>query len=186
MAARGFTVIELMATLAVAALLLSLAAPSFQRLIATHRSAAAMNQMAGAVNLARSLAVTSGAVVTLCPGRGSECLGRDQWHRGALIFVDHNRNGTLDADERVDRALPPLEPGERIYWRSFRNRTYLQFHARGYTRWQNGNFLYCSPGGDAGLARMAIINPPGRLRSARDRDGDGVVEDAAGRPVVCP
>ena len=183
---RGFTLIELMLTLAVAALLLAMAAPSFNRLVANHRGAAAMNQMAGAVNFARSLAITQGGVVTLCPGRSTECLGRDQWHRGALIFVDQNRNGILDGNERVTRALPALEPGERIYWRSFRNRTYLQFHARGYTRWQNGNFLYCPPDGDPRLARMAIINPPGRLRSARDRDGDGVVEDASGRPLACP
>jgi type IV fimbrial biogenesis protein FimT len=57
---------------------------------------------------------------------------------------------------------------------------------RGYTAWQNGNFLYCAAGGAATEARMVIVNPQGRLRIARDRNGDGIVEDAAGRPVSCP
>jgi len=33
---------------------------------------------------------------------------------------------------------------------------------------------------------MIILNAQGRVRVARDVDGDGIVEDAAGRPVSCP
>lgn len=182
----GFTLIELLVTLAVAAVLLSLALPAFDGLVGRQRSAAALNRMVAAVHFARSLAITSGGVATLCPARGGECVGRDQWHQGAMVFVDENGNGRLDGNERPERVLPPLEHGERIYWRSFRNRSYLQFLPRGYTQWQNGSFLYCPPNGQAELARMVILNAQGRLRAARDADGDGVVEDAAGEPVACP
>lgn len=183
---RGFTLVELMAVLAVVAVLMSFALPSFQRLLSAQRGAAAMNQMVAAVHAARSLAVTSGRMTTLCPGAEGACVGRNQWHRGALIFIDDNANGELDGDEQVNRALPPLTPGERIYWRSFRNRSYLQFRPRGHTRWQNGHFLYCPPDADATLARMAVLNAAGRLRIARDRDGDGIAEDASGDPLECP
>jgi type IV fimbrial biogenesis protein FimT len=186
MCGRGFTLVELLVTVVVSVLLLSLALPSFHNLVAGQRSAAAINQMVGAVNTARSLAITGGRVVTLCPGRGGECLGRNQWHQGMLIFVDHNGNGRLDGSERVAQALPPLSPGERLYWRSFRNRSYLQFQPRGYTQWQNGNFLYCPPDLQPEQARMAILNAQGRLRTARDVNGNGVVEDAGGRDVRCP
>jgi hypothetical protein len=57
---------------------------------------------------------------------------------------------------------------------------------RGYTHWQNGSFLYCPADNDVTHARMAIVNAQGRTRRAEDRDHDGVIEDAAGRPVVCP
>ena len=56
----------------------------------------------------------------------------------------------------------------------------------GLTDWQNGNFLYCPQGGDPRFARQIVINAQARVRHARDSDGDGIVEDARGRPVTCP
>jgi len=186
MAARGFTLIELLVTLAVAAILLGMAGPAFRELVARQRGAAAMNQLIGAVAAARAEAITYRRTVTLCPGRGGRCLGRNQWHAGALIFHDGNGNGRIDGADRVVTALPALDAGQRIYWRSFRNRSYLQFFPRGFTAWQNGSFLYCPPDDDARLARMAIVNAQGRVRRAPDADGDGIVENASGDPVACP
>ena len=84
------------------------------------------------------------------------------------------------------RALPALARGSRVYWRSFRNRSYLSFTSTGLTAWQNGSFRYCPLSGDPSLIREVILNPAGRLRRATDHDGDGVVEDATGAPVSCP
>ncbi|MEQ8857697.1 MAG: GspH/FimT family protein [Pseudomonadales bacterium] len=186
MAKRGYTLVELLAALTVAAVVLALALPAFHGLATSWRGTAALNQLLGAIASARSLAISSGRVVTLCPGLSSGCLGRNQWHRGFVLFIDEDADGRLDPADRVVTALPELAPGERIYWRSFRNRSYLQFHPRGFTRWQNGSFLYCPPGSEASAARMAVINVQGRARPARDSDGDGIVEDASGRNVRCP
>lgn len=186
MKVAGLTLIELLVALLIAALLLRLALPAFHDLTAASSSAAALNQLIGSVNLARSSAVTHHAAVTLCPGAERSCFGRDQWHRGALLFLDRDRDGRVDAGEPVLRRLPPIDGGGRIYWRSFRNRTYLRFVPRGYTQWQNGSFLYCPPDGAARGARMIILNAQGRVRAARDSNGDGVVEDASGRAVSCP
>lgn len=186
MACRGFTLTELLAGVAVAAVLMAFALPSLHDLVARERGTAAVNQLLGALATARAEAIMQRRVVTACPGRAGVCLGRNQWHHGMLIFTDDNANGLLEANDRLITALPPLQDGARIYWRSFRNRSYLQFHPRGYTRWQNGSFLYCPPDHDAGQARMAIINAQGRVRMARDGDGDGIVENAQGDPVACP
>ncbi len=183
---HGFTLVELMITFAVAAALVGLALPSFQRLLAGQRGAAAMNQMIGAVRFARAEAVFRRRTTTLCPAADRQCLGRQQWHRGAMVFVDDNGNGRLDPGERLARAFPALRAGERVYWRSFRNRSYLRFRPRGFTQWQNGNFLYCPPDADPTLARMAILDAAGRVRLARDADHDGIVENARGRDVTCP
>lgn len=186
MAGRGFTITELLVTLAVAAVALGLAAPAYQRLADSHRSSAAVNQLVGAVNLARSEAIVRNHTVTLCPGSGSACLGRDQWHAGALIFLDGNGDGQIDPGDRVLTALPPLPHGARVYWRSFRNRSHLQFQPRGYTQWQNGTLLYCPPDRDPALARLVIVNVAGRARLATDDDGDGVVNRPDGDNVRCP
>jgi type IV fimbrial biogenesis protein FimT len=186
MAERAFTLPELLVTLAIAAAALVLAVPAFHDLLAAQRATAALNQIVGAVALARTEAILQRRTVTLCPGSNGVCLGRDQWHHGALVFIDSDRNGRRDEGERLVGALPGLRPGERIYWRSFRNRSYLQFHPRGYTDWQNGSFLYCPSGGQARHARMIILNAQGRVRVARDADGDGVAEDADGSGLRCP
>lgn len=186
MAVRGATLVELLVTLAVAGVLLLFALPRFGGLLDSQRSTAAVNQLIGALSYARSAALLHRQTVTLCPSAGAQCLGRNEWHHGALIFLDHNRNGILDAEDQALTRLPALHPGARIYWRSFRNRSYLQFQPRGYTAWQNGSFLYCPPDAAPQRARMVILNQQGRTRLARDRDGDGIDEDAEGRPLACP
>ncbi len=184
--ARGFTLVELLVSIAIAALLGSLAIPAMGELLAARRATAAINQIIGAVQSARTEAILQRRTVTLCPGRGSACLARDRWHEGALIFIDRDGNGELDEPDRLTTALPPLSDGERIYWRAFRGRSYLQFKPRGYTAWQNGSFLYCPGNNDPRHARVAIINPQGRVRTGRDHNGNGVVESASGQDVQCP
>lgn len=182
---RGFTILEALATLAVVAVLAALSLPAMTQFQRDWRSTAAINTMTAVIHHARSLAITSGSVVTLCPG-SSRCLGRDEWHHGAVVFVDANANGRIDGAERVERAVPGLEDGARLYWRAFRRRNYLQFTPSGYTAWQNGTFLYCPPDGAPQLARMIILNAAGRVRPAVDGDGDGVREAPDGRALDCP
>ena len=186
MTSRGLSIVELLVTLAVTAVLFGFAVPSFTSYVNTQRAVAAINQMIGAVQMARHAAIVHRAHVTLCPGTGEVCGRRNEWHVGALIFKDANNNGERDRGETIVTRLPRLRDGERVYWRSFRNKAYLQFRASGLTDWQNGHFLYCPPGGEARFARQVIINAQGRARMAPDRDGDGIAEDANGRPLQCP
>jgi type IV fimbrial biogenesis protein FimT len=182
----GVTIVELLVALAVAGVLLGLALPNFRDFAERSRSAAVLNQLIGAVQTARHAAITLRTAVTLCPGTAIGCGPRDSWHDGALVFADRNANGRIDGGEEILRSFPPLPAGTRVYWRSFRNRSYLQINATGLTNWQNGHLLYCPANRNVHFARAVIINAQGRVRSAPDTNRDNIAEDANGDPLVCP
>lgn len=98
----GFTLIELMVTLAVLAILTMVAVPSYQRLTTMNRMAAEMNDFSGSFHLARTEAIKHGVTVTMCvSGDGANCTGGD-WHRGWIVFLDPG------ADQQVEDAAEQL------------------------------------------------------------------------------
>jgi len=67
---RGFTVLELMVTLVVAAIVLSLAVPSFQRTVANNAVRSTTSDLVSALNAARAESMSSRAMVTVSPQGG--------------------------------------------------------------------------------------------------------------------
>ncbi|QSA96724.1 GspH/FimT family pseudopilin [Methylococcus sp. EFPC2] len=112
----GFTLIELMVTLAVAAIILSLGVPGFQEVIRNNRLTTRANDVVTALNLARSEAIKRGVQVTVCKSNTTAsspvCATSGSWAQGWLVFVDQNKpsgtNGTLDAGDEILRIFPPL------------------------------------------------------------------------------
>lgn len=81
----GFTLVELMITLAVAAILATAAVPSFISMIASNRVTSASNELVTALNLAKSEAVRSGRDTLLCKSNnGVDCGGA--WSNGWLLY----------------------------------------------------------------------------------------------------
>ncbi|TQV76829.1 prepilin-type N-terminal cleavage/methylation domain-containing protein [Aliikangiella marina] len=67
---QGFTLSELLLTVTIAAILLGVALPSFNNLIAESKLTSTTNALIGALNLARSEAIEAGAQVTVEPVGG--------------------------------------------------------------------------------------------------------------------
>ncbi len=102
--ASGFTIVELIVTLAIAAILLSLGAPPMQTYLANQRVTAAMNTIATGFNLARSTAVEQRQPTGVCAtSNGVSCGGSTDWSRGWMVWVDNDESGTYTpaADELV-------------------------------------------------------------------------------------
>lgn len=85
----GFTLVELMVTLAVGIIILGVGIPAFTGLMASNRATGYANEFVGALRLARSEAVKRGEGVTLCASNGDNtaCSGTD-WQNGWLVFTD--------------------------------------------------------------------------------------------------
>lgn len=85
----GFTLMELIVTVAIAAILLTIGVPSFQDTMRNNRAATHMNEMMTALNLARSEAAKLGKRVSLCPSTDqATCTGGTDWTKGWIVFID--------------------------------------------------------------------------------------------------
>jgi type IV fimbrial biogenesis protein FimT len=93
---RGLTMIELMVTLAVAALLLAVAVPSFVSTIQSNRVLTEVNALVGDLQYARSEAIKEGVPVSVCvSSNGTTCLAANTWHSGWIVFPDPTASGVV-------------------------------------------------------------------------------------------
>ena len=99
---KAFTLIELMVTLAVLAVVLGLALPNFNRQILNNKSTSLGEDLVSQINLARYEAIKRGTRVSMCASSNSTtttptCTGN--WTEGYIMFVD---NATSDQASAVD------------------------------------------------------------------------------------
>ena len=104
----GLTLIEVLVTLAVAAILIVVAIPSFQNMTKSNRLTTSVNDLVYALNLARSEALKSGSA-SVCPSNDQQtCSDNGSWTDGWIVFSDLNSNCTVDAGEAVIQVTEKL------------------------------------------------------------------------------
>lgn len=100
----GFTLIELVVTLAVAAIVITAAAPGFRALLQNNRAATQANELVSAFTLARSEAVKRAGRVSVCAtADGANCSNSDDWSTGWMVFTD--TSGTVGDKDGSDEIL---------------------------------------------------------------------------------
>jgi type IV fimbrial biogenesis protein FimT len=171
---RGFSALELMLTVAIAAILLVIGVPAFQDFGARQRMSAAMHALHGELALARNAAIRHGTAVVACPGGpDTGCREGSDWSAGWFVFSDFNGDRAFQAGERVHRVEPGLE---QIVIRSSSGRQSLRFFPNGSAPGSNGSITFCDRRGPA-AARKLVISNLGRIRREEAPDTD---------PADCP
>lgn len=183
---RGVTLIELMITLAIAAILLGVALPNFRAFVAANRLSGSAQEFLVALQLARSEAIRSGGQVTL---RLNATAGSADWgSAGWTMFADTNGNGALDAGEQVLRDGMPL-PAQLTLIGSANFATFIAFDRDGRLASPGGGvFVLCQ--GSAltedgqSRSRAIVVNGAGRVRMARN-NAAGVPQSDTGSVAGC-
>jgi type IV fimbrial biogenesis protein FimT len=181
----GFSLIELLVVLAIAAVLLGIGVPNMQQYVVTSRLSGASNDLFTALNVARSEAVRRGVQVTLATNGAA---GSRDWTTGWTMFVDTNADGALTAGEEVLRVGAAQDVPMTVFG-SANFGTFVAFDSTGRLTTGGGSFVICH--GTAlvvdGIARSraVVINSAGRVRIAVDSNGDHIPETDTGAVPSC-
>jgi type IV fimbrial biogenesis protein FimT len=173
----GFTLLELLIVLAIAAVLMGLASPEMRDMIRRHRLDSAVADLYGAIDLTRSQAIARGSRVQLVPLEP----GGTDWARGWVVYVDTNGDRRPGPGEEVIASHGPLDDGIVTSFNFTGNRApyYIAYNSAGRScsdassaaaRWGTLSLHQ-----DAQIRRIRI-NMLGRARVCnpeRDRDGCG-------------
>ncbi len=171
----GMTLAELLATLAIGTILISIGIPSYQGLVRSNNQTAAVNELITGLSLARSEAITKNVRVTVCTSsNGQACDAAAVWSDGWLVYRDSDNDGSLDADEPVLKANGPARD---LTASSADFANFITYRPNGRAmvntpRENTGQFTFCDPRG-ASHAKTIIVEASGRPRaSSYDMNGD--------------
>ncbi|HEX6998940.1 MAG TPA: GspH/FimT family pseudopilin [Gammaproteobacteria bacterium] len=168
--ALGFTLWELLCTLAIAGVVMGLAAPGLQGALRNARRSADVNAFVTAVQLARSEAAKRGRPVLLCGSADLAACG-DRYQDGWMVFVDEDgarppRRAPAEPLLYVHRPAPGVTVSS--------NRAIFEFRPS-VRRSTNGTVTFCDARG-GGDARAVVVSYTGRPR---------VAQPAPGEPLPC-
>ena len=179
---NGFTLYELLITVLIVGVVLSLGVPNLTEFTRNSRITSTANDLHAAFQMARSEAARSKTNITICGsadpfGGGSDCDGT--WDQGFIVFVDDNgdllRNGV---DETVLRAHGPSAEGVSLAIAN--DATFFSYASSGLGRGDvNGNtavsqIIICDDRGtaesskDYSFGRLFVATPLGRATILRD------------------
>jgi len=172
---EGYTLVELLVTVAIVSILTSLAIPAFDNIRARNAMAGSINLFLTQLHLARSAAVTRERHITLCPtSNGMDCNDDYQtWRDGYLIFDDTNKNRQHEAEEEIISYQEKAARTIRIV-SSSQHRNRISFLPLGRAWFSNTTVRFCVRDHPE-LNRAIIVSNNGRVRSRKNMaDGSAV------------
>ena len=193
---QGFTLIELIVTLAVVSILLLTGIPMLNQMTTNNRLVTQINNIAGSLAIARSESIKRGASITLCGSTDGTTCDSSSWESGWIVFSDANNNAVLDsATESMLKIVAPFSGGSTLRLSQSDSTSIIRYRSDGSLRdldadatTNRGTFTLCDNEASTTKAKAININSMGRISLAEDTDdpADKIVNDITGVDVACP
>lgn len=169
---RGFTLVETMVTLSLAAASLTAGVPMLKGMSDSMRLKSVSEGYFHSLMLGRSEAIKRNARVVLCKSADANtCTTQGRWEQGWLVFHDANNNAKLDAGETVLARQEALPRGVRLSGNqpvaSYVSYTSLGNAATTGGGFQAGTFTLCNQSAGKADAREIVIASSGRPRTRK-------------------
>lgn len=190
----GFTLIDLLVTLAVLAIVIAIGVPGLQTITESNRAASQNNLITGTLISARSEAIKRGVDVTICASTNATAAtpacNTAQWELGWIVFADMNQDGVYDPPPAGKDSLlgvsDQLTGGLTLRMVNFSDLTKLRIQPNGAIRGTPGTFKICTQDADPKKARAINVTAIGVSSLAKDTNSDNIVNDILGNNVTCP
>jgi len=172
-AQQGFTLAEMMATLAIAAVTASMAVPTMRSIVTNGQRASDTNELIATFHAARSAAITNNVQVTICPSSDAEQCDQTPWQDGWIYFIDHNQDRQVDA---ADEVLGAANGMAEVTIHSADFERFLAFRPNGQlmvntTAENSGEMLLCDDRGSS-FDRSLILHVGGKPQVVTDPNPD--------------
>lgn len=190
---KGFTLTEMMVTLAIASILITVAVSNLRETARDNRLTAQINTFVSSLQFVRSEAIKRGVFVTIRKGRDedSDDVWNGEWEDGWEIFTDNPVIGVIDgADQqlRVGAALP----NNFMFRSNFNISNFISYRPNGRSRGNSGlgtgSLVLCdaSDGNtipESRTARMITVIGTGRVRIA-EHSSNGIPKKSGGGEIT--
>ena len=170
--ALGFTLLELIITLSITAILISAGIPGLSQLINNYKIDNKYQRLMTLVQYARAESVNYQSQVLLCPTTNEvNCI--DQWNENLMVFIDKNNDEERNENEDIFRIIEKTVNDPIQLHRSLSgSRRYLRFKPDGSTGNQNGRLTFCHTSEGKLYAKQLVIYMTGRVRKASDEEAE--------------
>ena len=162
--------IELLLVVAVAAVLLTVAAPAMVDMILNNRMTSQANELLADLAYSRSQSASMGVRMTACVSSdGATCTG-SSWAQGRIIFADTDGSGTLDSGEQILRVTSGLSGGNTVSAAGLSTATVIQFRPTGMAAGLTGasaTFKICDTRTGTTVGRTVTVAVTGRASAAK-------------------
>jgi type IV fimbrial biogenesis protein FimT len=157
----GFTLIELVVTVGMIAIVFAIAIPSMTTFTQNDRLTTNINTLIGHLAYARSEAVKRSQQVSICISSNTTSCTGGNWQDGWIVYIDADGSNTFTAGEQVLRAQQALDGANTL---TTAIGTQVTYDYRGYVRPTSvGSFLLCDARSGA-FGRTIRISTTGRVR----------------------
>jgi len=158
---KGFTLLELMVTVAVASVTLLIAIPSYQSVVARNAVVAGVNDLVGDLNYARSEAVDRGQHVYVCPSTDqTSCRskGKNDWADGWIVFAPDPEGSSVPDDDNILRVHDGIKKGISLDGCTSR----VRFNSSGFATGSNCSIEATDD--NSAMTSKVVISNSGRVR----------------------